>query len=53
MAGVFLCVNWFKASPGGGAAHKNIEAPRSFEYMVFTKDGNPVNLLNLQKLFNL
>ena len=29
-----------------GAAHKNIEAPRSFEYMVFTKDGNPVNLLN-------
>ena len=32
---------------------KNIEAPQSFEYMVFTKDGNPVNLLNLQNLFNL
>ena len=31
-----------------GAAHKNMEAPRSFEDMVFTKDEKPVNLLNLQ-----
>ena len=34
----------------GGAAHKNREAPRSFEDMVFTKDEKPVNLLNLQNL---
>ena len=45
--------NRFRRFNGGGAAHKNMEAPRSFEYMVFTKDGNPVNLLNLQNLFNL
>ena len=32
---------------------KNNEAPRSFEYMVFTKDGNPVNPLNLQNPLNL
>ena len=32
-----------RVSPWGGAAHKDIEAA-SFEYMVFTKDGNPVNL---------
>ena len=35
----------------GGAAHKNRKAPRSFEDMVFTKDEEPVNLLNLQNLF--
>ena len=49
----FSGFNRFGGSNGGGAAHKNIEAPRSFEYMIFTKDGNPVNLLNLQNLFNL
>ena len=32
---------------GDGAAHKNRKAPRSFEDMVFTKNGKPVNLLNL------
>ena len=36
----------FYGVSGDGAAHKDIEAPRNFEYMVFTKDGNPVNLLN-------
>ena len=46
----FSGFNRFGGFNGGGAAHKNIEAPRRFEYMVFTKDGNPVNLLNL---FNL
>ena len=49
----FSGFNRFGGFNGGGAAHKNIEAPRRFEYMVFTKDGNPVNLLNLQNLFNL
>ena len=43
----FSRLNGFRGFNGGGAAHKNIEAPQSFEYMVFTKDGNPVNLLNL------
>ena len=38
---------------GCGAAHKNMEAPQSFEDMVFTKDEKPVNLLNLQNPFNL
>ena len=35
----------------GGAAHKNRKAPRSLEDMVFAKDEEPVNLLNLQNLF--
>ena len=35
---------------GGGAAHKNRKAPRSFEDMVFTKNEKPVNLLNLLNL---
>ena len=30
---------------------KNNEAPRSFEYMVFTKDGTPLNLQNPLNLF--
>ena len=40
----------FRGFRGGGAAHKNRKAPRSFEDMVFTKDEKPVNLLNLQNL---
>ena len=46
----------FRGFNGGGAAHKNKKAPRSFEDLVFTKNGKPVNLLNLlnlQNLFNL
>ena len=34
-----------------GAVHKIRRAARSFEDMVFTKDEEPVNLLNLQNLF--
>ena len=40
----------FRGFRGGGAAHKNRKAPRSFEDMVFTKDEKPLNLLNLQNL---
>ena len=43
----------FRGFRGGGAAHKNMEAPQSFEDRVFTKDEKPVNLLNLQNPFNL
>ena len=32
---------------------KNNDVPRSFEYLVFTKGGNPVNPLNLQNPLNL
>ena len=39
-----------EGSEGGGAAHHHREAPRRFEYMVFTKDEKPVNLLNLLNL---
>ena len=32
---------------------KKSKAPRSFEYIVFAKDGNPVNLQNPLNLLNL
>ena len=38
---------------GEGAAQKNNEAPRSLKYASSPKDGKPVNLSNLQNLFNL
>ena len=38
---------------GGGAAHKNQKRCGVLEYMVVSKDEKPVNLLNLQNLFNL
>ena len=38
---------------GEGAAHKNQKRRGVLKYAVFTKDGKPVNLLNLQNLFNL
>ena len=37
----------------GGAAHKKQKRRGVLKYAVFTKDGKPVNLLNLQNLFNL
>ena len=40
----------FRGFRRGGAAHIHMEAPRSFRIMVFTKDGKPVNLLNLLNL---
>ena len=40
----------FRGFRGGGAAHIHMEVPRSFRIMVLTKDGKPVNLLNLLNL---
>ena len=37
----------------GGAAQKTGKRRGVLKYTVFTKDGKPVNLLNLQNLFNL
>ena len=54
--GVFVWGNGFSGFNGfkGEGAARNIRKRRGvLKYAVFTKDGKPVNLLNLQNLFNL
>ena len=43
----------FYGFKGVSAAHKNQKRRGVLKYAVFTKDGKPVNLLNLQNLFPL
>ena len=45
--------NRFRGFNRDGAAHKKQKRRGVLKYALFTKYGKPVNLLNLQNLFNL